>query len=56
MTERHRIFTKLSQTRDPEAGTINREGRGSLHPTLGGGCGVSPDMARWDRAFQGSAR
>jgi len=56
MTERHRIFTKPSQTGDAEAGTVNREGGGSVHPTLGGGCVVSQDMARSDAAFEGLAR
>jgi len=56
MTERHTIFTKPSQTREPTRNTINREGGGTVHPTLGGGCMVSPGMASWDTASVGSAR
>jgi hypothetical protein len=56
MTERHTIFTKPSQTREPTRGTVNREGGGTVHPTLGGGCRVSSGMARSGTAFVGSAR
>jgi hypothetical protein len=56
MTERHTIFTKPSQTREPKRGTVNREGGGTVHPTLGGGCRVSAGMVRWRTAFAGSAR
>ena len=56
MTERHKIFTTPSQTREPTTGTVNREGGGTVHPTLGGGCRVSPGVARWGTAFVGSAR
>jgi len=56
MTERHKIFTTPSQTREPTTGTVNREGGGTAHPTLGGGWRVSPGMARWGTAFAGSAR
>jgi hypothetical protein len=56
MTERHTIFTKASQTRGSDASTVSREGGGSVHPTLGGGYVVSPDVARWGTAFAGSAR
>jgi hypothetical protein len=55
MTETHTIFTKPSQTREPGRGTVNREGGGTVHPTLGGGYVVSPDVARWGTAFAGSA-
>ena len=56
MTERHTFFTTPSQTREPTTDTVNREGGGTAHPTLGGGCRVSPGMARWGTAFAGSAR
>jgi hypothetical protein len=56
MTERHTIFTKASQTREPGRGTVNREGGGTVHPTLGGGCRVSPALARWGTAFAVSVR
>jgi hypothetical protein len=56
MTELHTIFTKASQTRGSDASTVSREGGGSVHPTLGGGYVVSPDVARWGTAFAGSAR
>ena len=56
MTERHTIFTKPSQTREPRSGTVNREGGGTVHPTLGGGCRVFLGMARWGTAFEGSPR
>jgi hypothetical protein len=56
MTERHTIFTKASQTREADASTVSREGGGSVHPTLGGGCLVSPDVARSGRAFEGVVR
>ena len=56
MTERHTIFTKPSQTREPTSGTVNREGGGSVHPTLGGGYVVSPGMARSGTAFEGLVR
>jgi len=56
MTERQTIFTKPSQTREPRRGTVNREGGGTVHPALGGGCRVSPGVARWGTAFVGSAR
>jgi hypothetical protein len=56
MTERHTIFTKASQTRESDASTVSREGGGSVHPTLGGGYVVSPDMARSGTAFEGVVR
>ncbi len=56
MTERHTILTKPSQTREPTWSTVNREGGGTAHPTLGGGCRVFQGMARWGTAFVGSAR
>jgi hypothetical protein len=56
MTERRTIFTKPSQTREPKSGTVNREGGGSVLPTPGGGYGVSPGMARWGTAAEGSTR
>jgi hypothetical protein len=56
MTERHTIFTKPSQTREPGRGTVNREGGGTVHPTLGGGYVVSPDVARSGTAFEGVVR
>jgi hypothetical protein len=56
MTERHGIVTKQSQTGEPKRGTVNREGGGSIRPTLGGGCGVSPGMARCGTAFEAWAR
>jgi hypothetical protein len=36
---RHRIVTKSAQTRAPARAIVNREGGGTIHPTLGGGCG-----------------
>jgi len=56
MTERHKIFTTPSQTREPTTGTVNREGGGTAHPTLGGGCRVSPGMARWGTGSEEPAR
>ncbi len=56
MTEKHTIFTKASQTRESDASTVGREGGGSVHPTLGGGYVVSPDMARSGTAFEGVVR
>jgi hypothetical protein len=56
MTERHTLFTKASQTRQSDAGTVSREGGGSVHPTLGGGYVVSPDVARSGTAFDGVVR
>jgi hypothetical protein len=56
MTEKPRIFTKPSQTCEPKSGTVNHEGGGTIHPTLGGGCMVSPGMACWDTPSVGSAR
>jgi hypothetical protein len=56
MTESPGIFTKPSQTGEARRGTVNREGGGSVHPTLGGGCGVSPGMARSGTPFGGLAR
>jgi hypothetical protein len=56
MTERHTLFTKASQTRQFDASTVSREGGGSVHPTLGGGYVVSPDVARSGTAFDGVVR
>jgi len=56
MTERHTIFTNPSQTREPRRSTVNREGGGTVHPTLGGGFVFSPGMARWGTTFVGSAQ
>jgi hypothetical protein len=56
MTETHTIFTKASQTRESDASTVSREGGGSVHPTLGGGYVVSPDVARSGTAFEGVVR
>jgi hypothetical protein len=56
MTERHTIFTKPSLTREPTWSTVNREGGGTIHPTLGGGCAVFPGMARWGTASEAPAR
>ena len=41
MTERHRIVPTASQTRERMTASVSREGGGSVHPTLGGGCLVS---------------
>jgi hypothetical protein len=56
MTERHTIFTKPSLTREPTWSTVNREGGGTVHPTLGGECRVFPGMTHWGSALAGSAR
>jgi hypothetical protein len=56
MTERHTIFTKASQIRESDASTVSREGGGSVHPTLGGGYVVSPDVVRSGTAFEGVVR
>jgi hypothetical protein len=40
-TDRHEAGTKPSQTRQRLAGSVNREGGGTTHPTLGGGIGVT---------------
>ena len=56
MTERHGIVTKPSQTREPARGTVNREGGGTVYPTLGGGRKVFRVMAQWGTTFGWSAR
>jgi hypothetical protein len=53
--ERSTIFTKPSQTGEPKPATVDREGGGSVHPTLGGGRVLSQGMAGWDTAPEGSA-
>ena len=56
MTESPRIVTKPSQTREPERGTVNHEGGGTVHPTLGGGRRVFRVMAKLGTALWWSAR
>jgi hypothetical protein len=53
--ERPTIFTKPSQTGEPETATVNRESGGSVHPTLGGGYVLSPAMVGLGTALEGSA-
>jgi len=50
---RHQIVTKPARTRAPERAIVDREGGGTLHPTLGGGCG---DLARSGAAARGLLR
>jgi len=38
LKNRHELDTNESQTRAPRAGIVSREGGGTTHPTLGGGC------------------
>jgi hypothetical protein len=56
MTENRRIVTKPSQTREPERSTVNHEGGGTVHPTLGGGHRVFRVMTQWGTAFWWSDR
>jgi hypothetical protein len=41
---RHQIGTVPARTRAPLAGSVDREGGGIEHPTLGGGCWVMARM------------
>jgi hypothetical protein len=50
-TTRHRIVTKSAQTGAPGQAIVNREGGGTVHPTLG--CG---DVARSSAALAGLPR
>jgi hypothetical protein len=52
-TNRREIVTVQSQTRAPERAIVDREGGGTSHPTLGGGCGVA---ASADAAAEGVVR
>jgi hypothetical protein len=56
VTERHRIVTNASQTREPTTASVSREGGGSVRPTLGGGFGFSPATAGSGTAFEDTAR
>jgi hypothetical protein len=51
VTERHTLGTNPSQTRGEKTAIVNPEGGGSVHPTLGGGCGFSTDTARSGTVF-----
>jgi hypothetical protein len=53
VSDRHRIGTIRSQTRNACAGIVSREGGGTQHPTQGGGCG---DMARAGAGAEGMVR
>ena len=45
------IVTNAAQTREPNSGTVNREGGGSIRPTLGGGYLVSTGTPTSGTAF-----
>jgi hypothetical protein len=54
--KRHTIGAYASQTCEPKSATVNREGGGTVYPTLGGGFGSSAATAGLDTAFGGAAR